>query len=119
MRVQATKLGYYDDRRVREGQVFDLFERPDRRKRFDEKTKKMVLKNPSGIMPIEQQFSDHQKDGWMRKVNKSVQDTPSFSEAKGTIANQRDDRPELQPEAEVAPLSATSTGNQDANQEVI
>lgn len=67
MKVQATALGYYGDKRIREGQVFELIERT-----IGDKEKRRTI-------TVDQQFSDK----WMKKVDQdaSVQPRPRVQES--------------------------------------
>lgn len=123
MRVQAVKDGYYGNRRYRKGQVFNLVERKDRRTMLDEKTKKIIPKSKTGIMTVDEQFSDYKFGGWMRKVNRGVKDAPVYNPADGRIANlnagmEDDLDQELNEEINDVPAQA-ATEVQDPNQEVI
>lgn len=58
MKVQATQLGYYEHKRRREGDVFELVERKDRHGK---------------VMTVNQQFSSK----WMKKVSDDTEKSES------------------------------------------
>lgn len=72
MRVRATKLGHYDHKRIREGQVFELKTVQGHRKNKDGKLTPIILKP-------EQQFSE----SWMERLEASPKaDAPVKGRAK-------------------------------------
>lgn len=98
MKVRATQLGYYDHRRRKPGEVFELIEVKGFTK--DPKTEKV---SPLTLSP-EQQFSEN----WMEKVDES---TP-VGQAPETEDGAREPAP-LSGAGKKKPAAKKSTGDAD------